>query len=100
MTLRVFNTLIFGFIVTATFGQYRLSGLVTSVDDSTAAKECVVYLNDDKRSATCDSRGRFIFEDVPNGKYTLHFVSVAYKYAKLEISVSNADKHVRVYLEP
>lgn len=100
MRSQVFNTFLLCLIATASLGQYRLSGTVLSREDSTAVKECVVYLNDDKRAVNTDNQGRFIFEDLPNGQYTLHFTSLNHKYLKLEVSIAHNDAFVRVHLEP
>ena len=88
------------FISVNAFSQYRLSGIITSAEDTTAIKECIVYLNDDKQSAISDARGRFVFEDVSNGTYKLHFITPEFKYETVEVIVSNADAFVRVALQP
>ena len=80
--------------------QHRISGVVRSEEDSTAIHECIVYLNDGSKSAPTDKGGRFVFEDLPNGKYTLHFTVSEFKYAKEEVIISNDDQYVRAYLKP
>lgn len=79
------------------FSQYRLSGTVSSID-STAIKACVVYLNDERKSATTDSRGRFLFEDLPNGIYTLYFTSIDFVADQVTVNVNNRNQHIRVFL--
>lgn len=87
-------------ITTASVAQHRLSGVVRSEEDSVAVNECIVYLNEGNKSAPTDKSGRFIFEDLPNGKYTLHFTVSDFKYYKQEVMLSNSDQYVRAYLKP
>jgi Fe(3+) dicitrate transport protein len=101
MTSKAFNIVMFCVLLSGTAtAQFRLSGTVTSAADSAIVKECTVFLNNEKRSSVTDGRGRFIFEDVPNGKYTLHFTSVDYKYYKTDVTISNRDEFVRIALQP
>ena len=74
--------------------------MVTSQEDSTAVKDCIVYLNDGKKSVLTDNHGKFLFEDVASGKHTLHFVSIDFKYYKIEVTVSSNNQHLRITLEP
>jgi Fe(3+) dicitrate transport protein len=70
------------------------------MEDSSAVKEFVVFLNEGQKSTTTDSRGKFVFDDLPNGDYVLHFTNLDYNYFKTSVSISNSDQHVRVRLEP
>lgn len=87
-------------ITMASVAQHRLSGVVRSGEDSTAVGECIVYLNDGTKSAPTDKAGRFIFEDLPNGVYTVHYTGTGFKYDKQEVTILNNDKQVRAYLKP
>lgn len=88
-------------MVTGTaFSQNRLSGVVASSEDSTAIRECIIYLDDDTRTAVTDSRGRFVFPDVPNGEYIVHITHLDYEYAQVPVVISNGDKTIRVFLSP
>ena len=100
MKLKGFKILLMCFITVNAFSQYRLSGIITSAEDTTAVKECIIYLNDDKQSAISDARGRFLFEDVSNGSYKLHFMTPEFKYETIEVIISNGDAFVRVALQP
>ena len=82
------------------YGQYRLSGTVLSQEDSSAVKECIVYLNEGKESAVTDGRGKFQFPDLPNGDYTLHFTSSDFEYIQRTITISDTDRAVRIQLSP
>lgn len=100
MRSKVFKTLLLLLVSAASFAQYRLSGVVISEEDSVYVKDCTIYLNNEKISATTDSRGRFVFDDVANGVYTLHFTNPAYKYFTLETKIDDLDRHVKIYLKP
>jgi len=100
MKLKAFKILLLCFITANAFSQYRLSGIITSSEDTTAIRECVVYLNDDKRSAISDGRGQFLFEDLPNGSYKLHFISPEFKYQTVQVIIENSDAFIRAALEP
>jgi Fe(3+) dicitrate transport protein len=88
------------FVTVSAFAQYRLSGTVSAQQDSTGVKDCVVYLNDGKKSSLTDSRGNFLFQDISNGVHTLHFTSTEFEYLKLEVIISGNDQHVSVVLSP
>lgn len=100
MKLKVFSILLFSFISLHAIGQYRISGTVSSKEDSTFVKECIIYLNDGKQSAISDSRGKFFFDDLPNGAYVLHFTSTEFQYIQIPVAISNRDQVIRVQLEP
>jgi len=82
------------------FSQYRLSGAVYSQEDSTFIKDCTIYLNDNKKTAVTDSRGRFVFDDLPNGEHMLHFTSLEFEYLPMPVTISNEDQVIRVPLAP
>lgn len=98
--LQAFSTFLICFITATAFGQFRLSGVVTSMEDSTAVRACNLYLNDGKRAAITDARGNFVFDDLPEGTYLLHAVSDDYAYEKLEVVVKGRDQYIRIYLTP
>jgi len=100
MRSRVFNIILLFFVTANAFAQFRLSGTVSSAEDSTGIKDCIIYLNGEKKSSVTDSRGKFVFDDLPNGKYTLHFTTVEFKYVKKEVLISDRDQHIRISLEP
>lgn len=100
MRSKVCNTIFFCFLSTAVVAQYRLSGTVSSLEDNTFISGSIVYLNNGKQSLITDSRGRFLFEDLPNGKHTLYFKSPEFNYFETTITISNTDQHLRLSLEP
>ncbi len=100
MRSRAFNILFCCLVATVSLAQHKLSGVVRSDEDSTAVKECIVFLNEGTRSAPTDKAGRFIFDDLPNGVYTLHYTSSGFRYSKEDVTISNADQYVRAYIHP
>lgn len=99
MISRVYNTLILCLLTITVCAQYRLSGTVTSKENNGAVENCFVYLNDGKRSAISDNRGKFVFDDLPNGSYTLHFTSGEFKYYNTSAAISNRNETIRITLE-
>jgi Fe(3+) dicitrate transport protein len=100
MRLRVYSTAFLLILYVTAQAQYRLSGALASEADSSAIKDCVVYLNEGKFTAVTDSKGRFLFQDLPNGNHTLHFTSEDFQYHKVEVNISNGDRYVNVTLSP
>ncbi|MBA4053130.1 MAG: iron dicitrate transporter, partial [Marivirga sp.] len=98
MRSKVCSTILFCFLSAAAGAQYRILGTVTAHEDTVAIKGLVVYLNNEKTSAITDGQGKFLFEDLPNGAYDLHFTSPEYRYSKRSVEISNNDEHVRVSL--
>ncbi|HEY0656180.1 MAG TPA: TonB-dependent receptor, partial [Chryseosolibacter sp.] len=99
MTLKGFSALLFLLVSSTALAQFRLTGVVTSLADSAAVKECVVYLDSDTRMATTDSKGRFVFEDVSNGKHTLHVTNPVFRYRSVNVLIAGRDEFVRIKLE-
>jgi Fe(3+) dicitrate transport protein len=100
MKLRVYSTALFLTLYVSAQAQYRLSGAVASGSDSIAIRDCVVYLNEGKFTAITDGKGRFLFNDVPNGNHVLHFTSVDFQYRKVDVNVFNDDTYIDVMLPP
>lgn len=80
--------------------QYRLSGTVSSQEDSSFVRGCIIYLNDGKKTAITDGRGKYVLNDLPNGEYTLHFTSEEFEYLALPVIISDEDRVVRTFLTP
>lgn len=58
-----------------------------------------VTISPTNKSIHTDDNGVFKFEEVPNGNYTLHFLSSEYTYKKVEIKVDKAKTVVDVALQ-
>lgn len=99
MKLKVFSIL-FCLITTGSVAQYKLTGMISSAEDSSFVKECMVYLNDDRTHAITDNKGRFIFTDVANGKHVLHITNPNFKYKTIDVTINHADEFVNVYIDP
>ena len=99
MRSKAFSTLLFCLCCVSAFSQYRLTGKVLNMGDSTAMRDVMIYLNDGKRFAIADNYGRFEFNDLQSGAYTLHVTSTGSKYSKTELELTNADQSVTIYLE-
>jgi Fe(3+) dicitrate transport protein len=100
MKSAVFNIVILCLLFTEASAQYRLSGSIVSAEDSTGIRDCIVYANKEEKSAVTDSRGRFLFDDLPNGTYLLHVTSLEFEYAQVSVTISDQDEAVRVWLSP
>ena len=98
MRSKVYSTLLLCFLSAVAGAQYRILGTLRTREDTTAIKGCVVYLNNEKKSAITDGKGKFLFEDLPNGNYDLHFTSPEYRYTKMPVVIADSDEYVRVTL--
>jgi Fe(3+) dicitrate transport protein len=99
MKLKVFNTTILCLLSTITFAQHQLTGKVISTKDSTLLSGCVVYLNDNKSTATTSSKGEFIFNDLKNGNYILLAVYPDHKQMQLPVTIAGMNRHVTLQLQ-
>src|SRR5687767_1441472 len=95
-----FKIFVLQLVCGSAMAQYRISGVLLSSSDSAAVRGCVVYLNSDKTSTTTDNNGRFGFDDVPNGKHTLHFSAVEFNYSKAEVTVADRNTYIRSVITP
>lgn len=100
MKSAVFNIIILCLLSTLVSAQYRLSGSILSAEDSTGIRDCIVYANEEDKSAVTDSRGKFLFNDLPNGTYLLHVTSLEFEYAQVSVTISDEDETVKVWLSP
>jgi Fe(3+) dicitrate transport protein len=100
MKLKAFSVVVFLLVSSACFSQNRVSGIVLSSADSVAVNDCVIYLDNGKINALTDGKGRFVFEDVAEGKHILHFTTVEFEYQKHEFTVTGTNSFVRVKLNP
>lgn len=100
MRLKVFSIFFLCLLSAHAFSQYKLSGIISSSEDSTFVRECIIYLNDGQQLAVSDRYGRFEFSDLSNGTYTLHCTSPEYAYRQVQATISNANESVRIRLAP
>jgi Fe(3+) dicitrate transport protein len=100
MISKAFKIAILLLVSVNAYSQYRLSGYVFSDEDSTTVTECTVHLNDGKRAAFVTESGKFIFNDLANGNYVLHFTSTDFQYLQANAVISNGDVQVTIYMKP
>ncbi|MEJ6982249.1 TonB-dependent receptor [Pedobacter sp. P351] len=94
MKLKAFSTIFFCFIALSALAQYKISGSVISTDDSLAVIKCSVLLNDNKSIAVTDSKGEFIFKNIPSGQYTLLASCIGYSKETFSVTVAGEDVSV------
>ena len=56
-------------------------------------------MNDGKKTAMSDGHGRFVFSDLANGDYILHFISAEFAYLQLPVTMAGENKVIRVQLD-
>lgn len=102
MKLKVFSTVIF-FLFSGykLWAQHSISGYVYSLQDSASVqKECSVYLNKGKKLYITDAKGKFVFNDLPNGTYTIQVISSDLdKYAVQTVVVAGDDVELKMFLD-
>ncbi len=92
------------FFLGATFSsraQSQIKGLVKYEDQTSAAVVTVnLEVGAAKKGTLTNSKGEFIFENLPNGKFKLVFSSIGYETHTVEGTLSEAHKTVNVLLLP
>ncbi len=99
MKFTFFYFLIFCFNCTIALAQYTISGVVLSTKDSSALKECSVYLNGAQNIAITDNSGRFSFPDIPNGNYVLYAVGPNFKHTEKKVVIAGQNQFVSLMLD-
>lgn len=79
------------------FAQTRLSGQVFSKTDSSFVQGCTVILNE-KLSTVTDENGKFNFQAVPKGNYSLQTEIAGYRPYKKNFSATGQELHFEIYL--
>ncbi|MBN3518805.1 TonB-dependent receptor [Algoriphagus lutimaris] len=100
MKLKVFNTILVGLFPMLLAAQSKLSGTIKSSENNQTISSCIIYLNDGSRLVEASSKGEFYFGDLANGSYTVHFTSEFFEYKKIQVSISNSDQNLAVFLDP
>lgn len=80
-------------------GQYRLAGTVQSRQPVAPVPGCTIYLNDGRRTATSDTAGLFVFENLPSGNYLLQTSCPDYKAARQTAVIADGDQRVIIRLD-
>ncbi|WP_316831186.1 TonB-dependent receptor [Pedobacter aquatilis] len=100
MKLKVFNTIILSFLTLSTFAQYRISGTLKSLSDSTVISNATIYLSDDKSSGTSNKEGTFTFDNIAKGEYTIVINALGFKSDRRTFVINDGDVKLTVYLHP
>lgn len=98
MKLKVFNTLLFFCWSLTVSAQYTLKGRVISSMDSTALKDCEIYLNDNKSKTFSNSNGEFEFKALKSGTYILLAVYPGHFPKEETITVDSLTKPITLVL--
>lgn len=77
----------------------RVVGQVVDASSGAPVEGAVVELQERSSSALTDSSGRFVFDGVPEGAYSLRVDRLGYRVAIQPIAVADADIRVTVSLE-
>jgi Fe(3+) dicitrate transport protein len=98
MKLKVFNTVIFCFLMSCVYGQHLIRGVVRSQLDSIPLPYCQVTLNDGSPVET-DQDGVFSFSAVAKGSHILRIASNLHKDVKQTVIVKGKNLSLNVYLQ-
>lgn len=99
MKLKVFSLIVFCIFSFPSIAQYKLSGIVVFEKDSLPSAECTIYLNNGKQTAISDEKGKFVFEDLANGHYTIQAVSHDHKFSKHSATIDGANKYIVIVID-
>lgn len=91
---------LFGFLATQAIAQHKLTGKVTSAVDSLRVEECTIALNNGAFVANTDSLGRFQFNNLKDGTYTLSSHAFGFITTTQTVVISGKNKHVHVIVYP
>ncbi|WP_018342607.1 TonB-dependent receptor domain-containing protein [Cytophaga aurantiaca] len=93
-------SVLFCFLLTGVFAQHRLSGKVSSAVDSLHIEVCTVALNNGELVVNTDSIGRFHFDNLTDGSYTLSTHCIGFITATQTIVMSGKNKHTHILIYP
>lgn len=97
MKSKVFSAILVCWFSVGAFAQHRLVGVVKSISDSLPVSGSQIFLNG-SRKVLSDSSGHFEFAPISSGKYSLHIVTTDFKPLRHEITITNQDLEVVLYL--
>ena len=73
-----------------------IKGKVVSRGDRAAIEQVKITLTPGERQATSDAEGRFRFDDVASGDYTLTFEADDYEPLEIKVRVDKLTKDVQI----
>lgn len=100
MRLKAFSLALLFWAPLSVWAQHQLKGTVKSQEDNSIVSSCIVYLNDGSQLVEVNSKGEFLFSNLANGTYTVHFTSDSFKYKNLLVILDGKDLSLQVLLEP
>jgi Fe(3+) dicitrate transport protein len=96
--LKIKILLLIMFVSSQIMAQYNIRGNVFSKDDTTKVVHCKVYLNHKLYTTYTDSTGKFEFNNLPQGHYTIHTSDISFHNFKKVIDLVGKDEYVRIEL--
>nr|MBC7613380.1 TonB-dependent receptor [Pseudopedobacter sp.] len=98
MRLKAFNILFLILFSNVCFAQFTLKGKVVKAENGLAAADCLVYLSDGKSKATTNSKGEFLFENLPNGTYNIIVIGANFNQSVVNAIINNHHVYVEMKL--
>jgi len=77
-----------------------LTGTVYDAATGEPLGAATVHIDETGQAALADSLGRFAFDRVPDGRYTLTATFVGYKPAKVAVTISGQPATADIYMQP
>jgi hypothetical protein len=90
---------VFNLISIVIFSQNTIKGIIKDFDNKETLPGVVIKLDTIKKIAKTDLDGKFSFENIPNGKYTLVYKYPMYELKNDTISLNNQDVSLEVFIE-
>lgn len=90
---------LFTIITHLLFSQNTIKGIIKDFDTKETLPGVVVKLDTIKKFAKTDLDGKFIFENIPNGKYTLTYKYPVYEIKTDDITIDGQNITIEIFLE-
>jgi len=81
-------------------GQYNISGLIQSNEDSSGIVKCLITLNQGQYSAISNSKGSFEFKNLPSGEYYLSAFSENFYPIEQVVTITASNIFIVIHLFP
>jgi Fe(3+) dicitrate transport protein len=92
------TTLILFLFANPSLAQFKVSGSVKATSEKLAINSFTATLGNFKASNITNQNGEFVFENVPNGEYTLTITALGFTTYTSYIKVNNADVKTSIIL--
>ncbi len=92
---KIVSVVVTVFICITTFAQGNKNTIAGSVynEEKQALSDVSVHISALNKSTSTDSNGHFVFENIPNGFYSLEITGVGYRTLKSKIKVSEQNQN-------